>query len=272
MRRASLLALLLLPACRSVDWTPDPRVVHSDTSFTSGGERIEVERMAPRGGGRHPAVLVLAPSDGTESSGGDYVRRFADTFARRGYVAFVVHYFDRTHTINSDDELEDATYPVWTTTLRDAVGFAQADRAVEPRHIGAFGFSLGGYMALALGAADPRVRSLVVLSGGFFDSLAPRVTRLPPTLLLHGSDDHIVPIADARRVDSTLQQLGTPHELVVYEGQGHGLDDSLSPDAERRAVLFFDHTLRAASPAVGQQQRQQLRQQPRRPATAAGSP
>jgi dienelactone hydrolase len=244
MIRASILTLLFATACRTVDWTPDPLVLHSDTSFVSGGERIEVERMAPRGRGRHAAVLVLAPSDGTESSGGDYVRRYADGFARRGYVAFVVHYFDRTHTINSDDRLEDETYPVWTSTLRDAVGFAQADRAVEPRRIGAFGFSLGGYMALALGATDPRVRGLVVLSGGFFRSLAPRVTRLPPTLLLHGSDDDIVPLADARRVDSTLARLGSEHELVVYQGEGHGLSDARDPDAARRAAAFFDRTLR----------------------------
>jgi dienelactone hydrolase len=243
VRRLALALLLALPACRTVDWIPDPRVEHSDTSFTSGGERIEVERMAPPGGGRHPAVLVLAPSDGTESRGGDRVRGFADTFARRGYVAFVVHYFDRTHTIASDDRLEDESYPVWTTTLRDAIGFAQADRAVQPRHVGAFGYSLGGYMALALGAADPRIHSLVVLSGGFFDSLAPRVTRLPPTLLLHGSDDDVVTVEHARAVDRTLQRLGARHELVVYDGQGHGLGDSLRPDVERRAVGFFDRTL-----------------------------
>lgn len=245
-RRALILALALaLAGCRHrvVDWTPDPRVAHSDTAFVRGGSRIVVERMAPLGHGRHPAILVLHPSDGTDGSGGQYVRRFADEFALNGYVCYVVHYFDRTATARSNDALEDEEFPIWTATLRDAVTFAQHDPRVEPRHVGAFGFSLGGYMALALGASDRRVGGLVVLSGGFFDALAPTVRHLPPTLLLHGDADDVVPLAAARKVDSTLDRLGVAHRLVVFRGQGHGFDETGSRDAARRAVLFFDRHL-----------------------------
>jgi carboxymethylenebutenolidase len=249
--RRSLCALVALvglaPACarRAVRWAPDPRVAHTDTAFVSGGARIVVERIAPPASdGRHPAILVLHPSDGVEGGGADYVRHYADEFALNGYVCFVVHYFDRTATVRSNDALEDEQFPLWTATLRDAVSFAERDPHVDPRRIGAFGFSLGGYMALALGAADRRIGSLVVLSGGFFDALAPTVRRLPPTLLLHGAADDVVPVAAAWRVDSTLAQLGVEHRLVIYPAQGHGLSPDVDPDAERRAVRFFDRHLR----------------------------
>ena len=234
----------LATGCHSARWTPDPRVAHLDTAFVSGGERIAVERAAPLRGGRYPAILVLNPSDGTEGSGGRYIRRYADEFAVHGYVAYIVHYFDRTGTTRSDDALEERLYPLWTETLRNAVTFVQRDTVADPAQIGAFGYSLGGYMALALGATDPRIKGIVVLSGGFLDGLAAEVRRLPPTLVLHGSADQTVPVAAAYLVDSTLARLKVSHQLVVYPGQGHGLSRELDPDAAARAVKWFDRYLR----------------------------
>ncbi|MEO7962705.1 MAG: dienelactone hydrolase family protein, partial [Gemmatimonadaceae bacterium] len=230
-------------------WNPSPKVARHDTSFVSGGRRIFVERFAPMPTGlahlgihtrHHPAILVLHSSAGMLGRGGANVRGWADAFAERGFVAYVVHYFDRTGDTRTDDAREDTIFPQWTSTLSDAISFARADVDVDSMRVDAFGISLGGYMALALGAADRRVSRLVILSGGFFDALAPEVRRLPPTLLLHGDADDIVPIARAHAVDSTLSRLGVPHALVVYPGGSHGLDDDLEPDAIKRSVLFLE--------------------------------
>src|SRR5689334_15205508 len=202
-------------------WHPARGVNHADTSYVSGGARIEVERFAPAAGregargsrgadtaaGAHPAVLVLHSSAGLLGPGGAVVRRWADALARHGYVAYVVHYFDRTGDTRTDDAREDEVYPVWTAALEDAVTFVRHDPAVDSTRVSAFGVSLGGFMAIALGAADHRVQRLVVLSGGFFSALANRVRHLPPTLLLHGSEDDVVPLAEARRVEHTLARL-----------------------------------------------------------------
>jgi dienelactone hydrolase len=230
-------------------WKPSPKVARHDTSFVSGGRRILVERFSPAATGlahlgirtrHHPAVLVLHSSAGMLGRGGANVRGWADAFAERGFVAYVVHYFDRTGDVRTDDAREDSVFPQWTATLRDAVTFARADAEVDPLRVDAFGISLGGYMALALGAHDQRVSRLVILSGGFFEALAPEVRRLPPTLLLHGDADDVVPVERARRVDSTLTRLRVPHALVVYPGGSHGLDDELEPDAIKRSLLFLD--------------------------------
>lgn len=243
---AACLGATLAAGCagRVVDYSPDPRVVHTDTAYTSGGARVAVERMALRARGRRPVILVLHPSDGIEGSGAQYVRRYAQELALNGYVAYVVHYFDRTGDRRTDDPREDAAYPLWTAALADAVTFAQHDSAVNPARVGAFGYSLGAWMALALGAEDRRVGAIVGIGGGLFDSLRPAVRRLPPTLLLHGADDDVVPLARARAVDSTLRRLGVVHELVVYPGQKHGFDESADPDARARAVRFFNRELR----------------------------
>ena len=223
-----------------IPWTPDPRVAHADTAFMSGGVRIAVERMAPLRSGRHPLVLVLHGSDGPDGNGGQYVRGYADQLALNGYVAYVVHYFDRTGTTRSDDALEDREFPIWTETLRDAITFAQHDSSVDARRVGAFGFSLGGYMSLALGASDPRVGSLVVLGGGFFKALAPRVTHLPPTLLLHGGDDTVVPLHEAEKVAEALARLHVAHQLVVFPGAGHVFTVNRTEGTAVRAIRWFD--------------------------------
>ncbi|GJG88936.1 hypothetical protein tb265_41170 [Gemmatimonadetes bacterium T265] len=230
-------------------WDPDPAVAHTDTAYTSAGVRVAVERFVPADGrcaprarttaGRGcPAVLVLHPSSGLRSPGGAGVRRWADALARGSRVAYVVHYFDRTGDRATDDAREDAAFPAWTAALEDAVSFVRRDPAVDAARVGAFGYSLGGYLALALGAADPRISRIVVLSGGLFATLTPR--RLPPTLLLHGAADRVVPVAEAERAARVLEGLGVPHRLVVYPGQAHGLAPDLLRDAVDRATTFLD--------------------------------
>jgi acetyl esterase/lipase len=46
--------------------------------------------------------------------------------------------------------------------------------------------------------------------------------QMPPTLILHGDKDELVPIQQAQLFDKRLEELGVPHRLVVREGQGHG--------------------------------------------------
>jgi acetyl esterase len=45
----------------------------------------------------------------------------------------------------------------------------------------------------------------------------------PPFLLIHGSDDNLVPIAQSERFRDKLLALGVPCELIRVEGAGHGI-------------------------------------------------
>lgn len=54
-----------------------------------------------------------------------------------------------------------------------------------------------------------------------------------PTLLLHGDQDKLVPVAQAYMLQDKLEEKGVFNKLVVYPGQGHGwfgadLEDSFS--------------------------------------------
>jgi len=52
----------------------------------------------------------------------------------------------------------------------------------------------------------------------------------PPTYLMHGDQDPIVPIADSEEVAEALKKHGVVHEFVVGEGQEHGMMDAFIPN------------------------------------------
>ena len=45
---------------------------------------------------------------------------------------------------------------------------------------------------------------------------------MPPTLIIHGDADKLVPIQQAQLMMKKLEEVGVAHELVVRPGQGHG--------------------------------------------------
>jgi len=59
----------------------------------------------------------------------------------------------------------------------------------------------------------------------------------PPTLLVHGDMDNIVPIEHARRLETRLRACSVETELYVVKGAGHNV--SGAPGAARRATVFI---------------------------------
>ncbi|MEZ5551154.1 MAG: alpha/beta hydrolase [Pseudomonadales bacterium] len=44
----------------------------------------------------------------------------------------------------------------------------------------------------------------------------------PPTLLIHGDADDLVPLEDSRMLEAELSKVGVTHELIVIQGGDHG--------------------------------------------------
>lgn len=73
------------------------------------------------------------------------------------------------------------------------------------------GFSQGGAMTLDVGlslTSNPPLAGLVVFSGYLHAPIARQTTPRPPVLILHGTEDPLVPISAARQARDTLTQLG----------------------------------------------------------------
>ena len=135
------------------------------------------------------------------------------------------------------------TCRVWTETVRDALTFASRQTGVDPARLGLLGISLGGGLALATAQKDDRVRALVVDFGFVPTSFNP-AGRLPPTLVLHGAGDRVVPVSNAQALRTVLERRGIPHEVQIYPGQEHGFAGKAQADAARRIRAFLDRYLR----------------------------
>lgn len=65
-------------------------------------------------------------------------------------------------------------------------------------------------------------------------------SNLPPTLIIHGDADKLVPMQQAESFLAAAEKLGVPTRLVVRKGAGHGWKDWVS-DLEICAQWFDEH-------------------------------
>jgi carboxymethylenebutenolidase len=244
------LALLAVPAARAGG---PAEVGRAEDTFLSGGRKIAVERYQPPAKGKHPAILLLPAIDGLDKAHCDLYRRAARRYADKGYVVVLVNYFDRTPATPDErkalresffrhargvatpdeEKVIDAHFRDWMGAVADAAKYARGLPNVDGDHVGLVGFSLGAYLALASAAEKGlQVSAVVELFGGLPRSLRDKAANLPPTLILHGDADTVVPVTEAYLLRRLLRKAKRVCEFQVYAGVGHMFSE---PDDEGQA-------------------------------------
>ena len=213
-------------------------------TFRSGSKDIRIDVVVPPQGGMRPAVLVLHGSGGSTDLPGQ-VRDLAE----RGYVTLAPYYFESTGTSWADLDSIRRHGLIWGKTILNAVEFARQLPSVDPESIGLLGFSLGGFLAIAVAAHDLRIKCVVEFFGGIPEKFLPTVDHLPPTLILHGEDDRIVPIHHAMRLKRLCEEKKLCFEMETYPGAGHNFSGPLMRTAMERAMAFLGRRLQAQHPA-----------------------
>ena len=187
---------------------------------------------------KRPAILLLHGSGGNVDF---WSGQLGAILQEAGVHRYAPHYFDRTGTKRADMQtLTDGVHvPQWLATIDDALRFVAARPQVDPARIIIAGVSLGAFLGLALAAQlsansdrreNGRIRAIVEVSGGLvppFEDLA--TLRFPPTLLLHGAADTIVPVSFAEALTARLTQLGVPHRTELLAGEGHWFSPAAWP-------------------------------------------
>jgi carboxymethylenebutenolidase len=217
-------------------------------AFKSGGKAIAVETFQGSGSSPRPTLLMLHGADGLSYN--SQYREAAHTVAAAGYQVHLVHYLDRTGEKRASFSTLFQNFMPWMSTIQDALTFAADHPGADAARVGIVGISLGAALGLAVSSTDPRVKALVNYFGPLPQGAIATTSRLPPTLVMHGSADPIVPVANAYAVEALLRQQNVPHEVKVYPGQGHGFRGAAEEDATRRALAFLQRHLagsRAAS-------------------------
>jgi carboxymethylenebutenolidase len=190
-------------------------------TYRSGTVAIEMEQHEPPTPGVHPGILVLHGSGG---AGSYWMDRFAPTLMKFGVAAYAPHYLQKTRSQRATAEmiLDGNHFPEWLEAIRDAVSYIAERPGVDARRIGVLGVSLGGYLAVALGIEDRRMRAVIELSGGLPMGWEDRVQQgRAPVLILHGAADTVVPVSEAHKLQGVLRERRVSCEMEVLPGEGH---------------------------------------------------
>jgi dienelactone hydrolase len=217
-------------------------VIVSKISLQSDGHRIRIDKYAPTQTGKHPAILVLHGAGGTLFDGPE-MRRVARQLAEAGNTVYLVHYFNRTGTIVALDAGMQKNFPVWLATVRDCIKFAQQD-STNPSPVGIYGYSLGGFLALAAASDNPAVGVVVEHAGGIWNGKAERIKQMPPVLVVHGEGDRRVLFQKyAQPLVAVLRERGATPKVRFFPGEGHVFTSVAMSSVRNAAVEFFHQHL-----------------------------
>jgi phospholipase/carboxylesterase len=124
---------------------------------------------------------------------------------------------------------------------------ALEERGLKSRELALVGFSQGTMMSLFVGPrrAEP-VAGIVGFSGRLLapELLATELRSRPPVLLVHGTEDPLVPYSSLAAAKTTLKAAGVPVETATSVGIGHSIDDQ----GLRRGGQFLKNVLSGTTP------------------------
>jgi len=253
-------------------------LVHGEWGATGTAVDLTLDVYEPidDGDAPHPAIIVIHGGGfrSNHSQTGSFPG-ISEYFASRGWVAVSINYrLSQEHgTFPADwPEGRGAVY----TATRDASAAVRwlRDRAdhydIDTERITALGASAGAIVALALGSADEgdyrdeitigedwtlattrlhqssRVATVIDLWGSL-SALTPlevldgesRINEGDAAvLIIHGTEDSVVPFASGVEVRRAMAEAGVPVELVALEGIGHSKFAALANERPQNDVTF----------------------------------
>ncbi len=178
----------------------------------SGEVEIRTSRGAVRGvlhraaGARGAAVLVSGAGGGVAGPSGVY-EDLAERLRADGVTALRLDY-------REPNDLPECTYDALAAL--DALGHRGMEKAVL------VGWSFGGAVVISAGAQSERTVGVATVASQTYGTQD--VGRLSPEkslLLIHGTADKTLPADLSRQL---YARAGEPKELVLYPGDGHGIE------------------------------------------------
>jgi acetyl esterase len=239
------------------------------------GDELDLDVCTPEGEGPHPAAVLVHGGAFQEGDRGT-MRGACQALADAGWAAFPVDYRLLPDTFPAP--VDDVTAAVqWLRDPAQVERFG-LDGSGPDTTVALLGSSAGAIIALdaaaalgeagtpvqavvglsaaadltadgrELGSPDPRLEEVVLSFLGCesvedcdaADAASPatHAAALPPTLLVHGTEE-LIPLPQAERLVDALDTAGVTNELIEVEGDNHGLQ-LLNYETRPRIAEFLD--------------------------------
>ena len=181
------------------------------------------ELYTPKGGGPHPAVILMHGCGGI----GKNIPAWAMWLASEGYAALVVDSFSARGLRNVCADSTALRPVVRAGDVPAAVAALRSMSEIDPHRIGLIGFSHGG--STVLGAwrgfkrnPDATPRAIVAFYPGCAGQ--PAAAGAPPLLVLIGDRDDWSSPEACRELAEAARRAGRDVTLVLYPGAAHHFD------------------------------------------------
>jgi dienelactone hydrolase len=240
---AGAIALLLGLATSLKAATPTVVTRFEKLFFESGGRKIRADRYAPTGRRSGCTVIVLYGAGGMVFDGPS-MRRVARALNDDGHTVYLLHYYNRTGNIVARDSTMQRYFDEWLETLRDGIVWVHGREGNGARRIGLYGYSLGGFLAIAAASNNPLVGAVAEQAGGIWNSQEKRVGKMPPVLMVHGLEDRRVPVEKyAKPLLRVLRERGGRVETEFVPREGHVFSEAAMVVVRPKVAKFFAREL-----------------------------
>lgn len=245
--------------------------VEADVVFGKGGGRdLKLDIYHPPGNVKDAPGVLLIHGGAWRSGDRTQLRGYGILLGRVGYVCVSTEY-----RLSGESKWPAQIHDVkaalrWMRANADRLG-------IDPAKIAVSGNSAGGHLALIVAGTqnapafegdggNAGVSTAVAAAVAFYAPVAVRrrfelesslmeptatdddyagasplhhVTKdFPPTMLIHGNKDELVPVAGSIKMYQALTEAGAPAELHVFNGAAHGFD--AAPDYGRQCAALID--------------------------------
>ncbi len=226
---------------------------------------------------RYPMITIVHGGPGAESLP-DFGNRYVAALSSHGYFVFEPNprgSFGQGERFTRAN-IKDFGYGDWRDDL-SGVDAAERSAPIDPRALGLFGWSYGGYMGMWAETQTTRFKAIVAGAGivnwqsyygqndidrwmipffgaSVYDDPQVYAKSSPitfikhsktPVLILQGERDEEVPAPQAFEFYHAMQELRVPSQLVVYADEGHGPRKPANQiDILTRTVNWFAKYLR----------------------------
>jgi dipeptidyl aminopeptidase/acylaminoacyl peptidase len=243
------------------------------------GLKIRAYLTLPPGKPAKNLPLIMLPHGGPQARDFIDFDWQAQAFASRGYAVLQPNFRGSTGYGAAFEKAGHGEWGRrMQTDLSDGIAWLAKQGTIDPKRVAIFGASYGGYAALAGATLDPAgtYRCAVDIAGvsdlrkfidniqsdsattyesaeahgekellgdpAHYDEISPArqaAKAYCPILIIHGTDDTVVPIDQSQRMERALKAAGKDVQFITYKGQTHWEDIASSRLSMMQAAMDF---------------------------------
>ena len=246
------------------------------TFYREDNKKICGELYIPNNSYDEFPLVILSHGFGSNMSS---TRELGKSLCKIGFASFIYDFIGGGYSIKSDGQMTEMSVLTEANDLNVVIDELKDDERINEDNIFLLGQSQGGFVSTYVAGNRDDIKGLIDYYPAFCirddaEEVYKNADEVPDiyqlakmggvslgkiyyvdctsfdiyevmeniscnTLLMHGTNDNVVPISYAERASTTIPNC----EYIVYQGQGHGFSGDAEKDSAQRTINFLKDNL-----------------------------